>query len=176
MNRTRGDAPQTLYPAFEPYRAGYLRVSDIHRIHYEESGNPQGKPAVFLHGGPGAGTTPQMRRFFNPRKYRLVLFDQRGCGKSKPHASLLDNTTWSLVADIEALRIRATAKRRCCARHVPGRFGRARPATCGPIPNTLRVSNKGHTPPRLPGSSATTLLTEPSSDVIHSCSIMLAGF
>jgi proline iminopeptidase len=105
MDRARGEAREALYPAFEPYRTGYLRVSDIHRIHYEESGNPHGKPAVFLHGGPGAGTTPQMRRFFNPSKYRLVLFDQRGCGRSRPHASLLDNTTWSLVADIEALRI-----------------------------------------------------------------------
>jgi proline iminopeptidase len=105
MNRTRGDARDPLYPPFEPYRTGYLAVSEVHRIYYEESGNPRGKPAVFLHGGPGAGTTPAMRRFFNPRKYRLVLFDQRGCGKSKPHASLVDNTTWSLVADIEALRI-----------------------------------------------------------------------
>jgi proline iminopeptidase len=105
MKRTRSDHLRTLYPAFEPYRVGYLRVSDVHQIYYEESGNPRGKPAVFLHGGPGAGTTPQMRRFFDPRRYRVVLFDQRGCGKSKPRASLVDNTTWSLIADIEALRV-----------------------------------------------------------------------
>lgn len=104
MNKSRNDARKALYPAFEPYRIGDLRVSELHRIYYEESGNPRGKPAVFLHGGPGGGTTPEMRRFFNPRKYRLVLFDQRGCGKSKPHASLIENTTWTLVADIEALR------------------------------------------------------------------------
>jgi proline iminopeptidase len=95
----------SLYPPVEPYRAGFLQVSDVHRLYYEESGNPRGKPAVFLHGGPGGATDPKMRRFFNPRKYRIVLFDQRGCGKSRPHASLLDNTTWALVADIEALRI-----------------------------------------------------------------------
>ena len=94
-----------LYQGFKPYRTGYLAVSDVHRIYFEESGNPKGKPAVFLHGGPGGGTDPKMRRFFNPRRYRLVLFDQRGCGKSKPHASLVDNTTWHLVADIEAIRI-----------------------------------------------------------------------
>ena len=94
----------SLYPPIEPYRKGFLRVSPVHRIYYEESGNPRGKPAVFLHGGPGGGTDPKMRRFFNPRKYRIVLFDQRGSGKSRPHASLEDNTTWHLVADIEALR------------------------------------------------------------------------
>jgi len=93
-----------LYPPIEPYRRGYLRVDAVHRIYFEESGNPKGKPAVFLHGGPGGGTEPRMRRFFNPRKYRIVLFDQRGCGRSRPHASLTDNTTWHLVADIEALR------------------------------------------------------------------------
>lgn len=85
-------------------RSGWLRVSPLHEIWYEESGNPKGKPAVFLHGGPGGGTDPRMRGFFNPRKYRIVLFDQRGCGKSRPHASLVDNTTWHLVSDIEALR------------------------------------------------------------------------
>jgi proline iminopeptidase len=105
MNRAKSAVKEPLYPAFEPYRSGYLSVSNVHRIHYEESGNPKGKPAVFLHGGPGGGTNPRMRQFFNPRKYRLVLFDQRGCGKSRPHASLVDNTTWNLVADIEALRV-----------------------------------------------------------------------
>ena len=84
--------------------AGFLRVSPVHELYYEESGNPNGKPVVFLHGGPGGGTDPKMRRFFDPKRYRIVLFDQRGCGKSRPHASLEDNTTWHLVADIEALR------------------------------------------------------------------------
>jgi proline iminopeptidase len=93
-----------LYPAIKPYRKGRLRVSPIHELYFEESGNPRGKPVVFLHGGPGGGTSPAMRRFFNPRRYRIVLFDQRGCGKSRPHASLVANTTWDLVEDIERLR------------------------------------------------------------------------
>ena len=93
-----------LYSAAKPYRAGYLKVDDVHRIYFEESGNPQGKPAVVLHGGPGAGLDPAVRGFFNPKKYRLVLFDQRGCGRSRPRASLVNNTTWHLVDDIEALR------------------------------------------------------------------------
>ncbi len=95
---------RTLYPPIEPYRRGRLRVSDVHELYFEESGNPTGKPVVFLHGGPGGGTDPKQRRFFDPAKYRIVLFDQRGCGKSTPHASLEDNTTWHLVSDIEALR------------------------------------------------------------------------
>ena len=81
-----------------------LRVSAVHEIYYEESGNPQGKPAVFLHGGPGGGTDPSMRQFFDPSRYRIVLLDQRGCGRSRPHASLVDNTTWHLVLDIESVR------------------------------------------------------------------------
>jgi proline iminopeptidase len=81
-----------------------LRVSDVHELRFEECGNPHGKPAVFLHGGPGGGIEPNHRRFFDPAAYRVVLFDQRGCGKSTPHASLVDNTTWDLVADIERLR------------------------------------------------------------------------
>jgi proline iminopeptidase len=92
------------YPPINPYSTGFLKVSPIHEIYYEESGNPKGKPVVFLHGGPGGGTDAKMRRFFNPKKYRIVLFDQRGCGKSKPSASLEDNTTWHLVSDIEAVR------------------------------------------------------------------------
>jgi proline iminopeptidase len=96
--------PGDLYPPLEPYRSGMLRVSPLHRIYWEESGNPRGKPVVFLHGGPGGGTDPKMRRLFDPRRYRIVLFDQRGCGRSRPHASLVDNTTWHLVADVEALR------------------------------------------------------------------------
>ncbi len=92
------------YPPIEPYRTGRLRVSDVHELYFEESGNPRGKPVVFLHGGPGFGTEPNHRRFFDPAAYRIVLFDQRGCGKSTPHASLVDNTTWHLVDDIEKLR------------------------------------------------------------------------
>ncbi len=92
------------YPPIRPYDSGYLRVSPIHEIYYEQSGNPKGKPVVFLHGGPGGGTDPKMRRFFDPRKYRIVLFDQRGCGRSRPSANLVDNTTWHLVADIETIR------------------------------------------------------------------------
>lgn len=93
-----------LYPPVDVRRSGMLRVSNLHEIYWEESGNPQGKPVVFLHGGPGGGTDARMRQFFDPARYRIVLFDQRGCGKSRPHASLVDNTTWHLVADIEALR------------------------------------------------------------------------
>lgn len=93
-----------LYPITDPFDSGMLRVSDVHEIYWEQSGNPKGKPVVFLHGGPGGGTNPKLRGFFDPSAYRIVLFDQRGCGKSRPHASLVDNTTWHLVADIEALR------------------------------------------------------------------------
>jgi proline iminopeptidase len=99
------------YPPIDPYRTGRLRVSDVHELHFEECGNPQGKPVVFLHGGPGFGTEPSHRRFFDPKAYRIVLFDQRGCGKSTPHASLVDNTTWHLVSDIEALRVHLRIER-----------------------------------------------------------------
>jgi proline iminopeptidase len=92
------------YPPIEPHRTGRLRVSGGHELYFEESGNPHGKPVVFLHGGPGFGTEPNHRRFFDPKAYRIVLFDQRGCGKSTPHASLEANTTWHLVADVERLR------------------------------------------------------------------------
>jgi proline iminopeptidase len=95
---------RTFYPEIEPYRQGHLDVGDGHTLYFEESGNPAGKPVVFLHGGPGGGTEPKHRRFFDPKAYRIVLFDQRGCGKSRPHASLEANTTWHLVADIERLR------------------------------------------------------------------------
>lgn len=97
-------AARHLYPEIVPHDSGFLAVSDVHRIYYEVSGNPNGKPVVFVHGGPGGGTDPQMRRFFDPKHYRIVLFDQRGCGRSQPHASLHDNTTWHLVADMEQLR------------------------------------------------------------------------
>jgi len=94
-----------LYPPITPYSSGYLRVSPLHELYYEECGNPQGKPVVFLHGGPGAGINAAARRFFDPKTYRVILFDQRGAGKSRPHASTDDNTTWKLVEDIETLRV-----------------------------------------------------------------------
>ena len=95
---------RTLYSEIEPFDSGFLKVSPLHTLYYEQSGNPRGKPVVFLHGGPGGGTNGKVRRFFDPARYRIVLFDQRGCGKSTPHAELVDNTTWDLVADIERLR------------------------------------------------------------------------
>ncbi|MEM1168191.1 MAG: prolyl aminopeptidase [Cyanobacteria bacterium P01_H01_bin.35] len=94
-----------LYPPIQPYKTGNLKVSDIHTIYYEECGNPQGKPVVFLHGGPGGGIIPIYRQYFDPQKWRIILFDQRGCGRSKPHAELNQNTTWDLVNDIEKLRV-----------------------------------------------------------------------
>ncbi|MET9490098.1 prolyl aminopeptidase [Nocardia sp. NPDC006630] len=99
---------RSLYPPIEPYELGMLDVGDGQQLYWEVSGNPDGKPVVFLHGGPGGGTAPFHRQFFDPAAYRIVLFDQRGCGQSTPHiadgASLESNTTWNLVADIEALR------------------------------------------------------------------------
>ncbi len=94
----------TLYPALEPYRTGMLDVGDGHTIYFEECGNPNGQPALLVHGGPGGGSNPTMRRFHDPNHYRIVLFDQRGCGRSTPNASLEANTTWHLVADMERLR------------------------------------------------------------------------
>lgn len=102
--------PRGLYPDIDPYDAGYMPTGGKHRIYYEQCGNPEGLPVVVLHGGPGGGVSPNLRSYFNPDGYRIVLFDQRGCGKSTPHASqdisLEDNTTWHLVADIEALRLK----------------------------------------------------------------------
>ena len=95
---------RSLYPEIEPFDSGFLRVSELHTLYYEQSGNPNGKPVVFVHGGPGGGTSPKCRRFFDPAIYRIVLFDQRGCGQSTPHAELTDNTTWALVADMERVR------------------------------------------------------------------------
>jgi proline iminopeptidase len=95
---------RTLYSPLEPFRTGRLRVSDLHDLYFEESGNPNGKPIVFLHGGPGGGSEPKQRRFFDPAHYRIILYDQRGCGQSTPHASLEENTTWHLVDDLEKLR------------------------------------------------------------------------
>ncbi|MBF9233736.1 prolyl aminopeptidase [Microvirga alba] len=95
---------RTFYPEIEPYDHGMLDVGDGHHVYWELCGNPNGKPVVFLHGGPGGGCSPTQRRLFNPEKYRILLFDQRGCGHSTPYASLEANTTWHLVADIERLR------------------------------------------------------------------------
>lgn len=95
---------RTLYPMVEPYRSGMLKVSDLHDVYFEECGNPAGKPAVLVHGGPGGGCNPHMRRYHDPERYRIILFDQRGCGRSTPYAELAENTTWDLVADMEKLR------------------------------------------------------------------------
>jgi proline iminopeptidase len=95
---------RTLYPDFQPYEIGHLDVGDGHSLYWELSGNPNGKPVVFLPGGPGGGSSPEHRRQFNPEKYKILVFDQRGCGKSTPYASLEANTTWHLVEDIERLR------------------------------------------------------------------------
>lgn len=103
MNSSKGPR-RTLYPELSPYRSGRQRVDDLHEIYWEESGNPEGKPAVFVHGGPGGGCSANQRRYFDPAVYRIVLFDQRGCGRSTPHAELRANTTWDLVADMERLR------------------------------------------------------------------------
>lgn len=91
-----------LYPDIDAYSTGMLKVSDIHTIYYEQSGNPMGKPIVVVHGGPGGGTSPGLRCFFDPTVYRIIMFDQRGCGHSTPHASLEDNTTWHLVRNRSA--------------------------------------------------------------------------
>jgi proline iminopeptidase len=93
-----------LYPEIEPYDSGVLEVDSRHKLHYEQCGNHEGKPVVLLHGGPGGGCSDKMRRFHDPARYRIILFDQRGAGRSTPHADLVDNTTWDLVADIEKLR------------------------------------------------------------------------
>jgi len=93
-----------LYPAIEPYHQGFLKVSDLHTIYFEESGNPDGKAVIILHGGPGGGSQPIYRQYFDPNRWRIIQFDQRGCGKSTPHAELAENTTWHLVEDIETLR------------------------------------------------------------------------
>ena len=99
-----------LFPPLEPYDTGFLKKGK-HEIYYEQCGNPRGKPAIFLHGGPGGGCGSLSRRFFNPKKYRIILFDQRGCGRSKPHTCLEDNTTWHLIEDIESIRERLDIKK-----------------------------------------------------------------
>lgn len=93
-----------LYPKIEPRVTGHLKVSELHEIYYEACGNPNGKPVVFLHGGPGGGLIDKYRQYFDPNLYNIILFDQRGCGKSTPFAELRENTTWDLVSDIEKLR------------------------------------------------------------------------
>ena len=95
---------RTLYPEIEPYMIGMLQVSSIHHIYFEQCGNPHGLPVVVLHGGPGAGSSPQLRQFFDPKAYRIILFDQRGCGRSEPFLELRENTTQHLINDIEVIR------------------------------------------------------------------------
>jgi proline iminopeptidase len=104
MNDSQNQIRLTLFPEIVPYRTGRLKVSGGHELYFEECGNPDGKPAVLLHGGPGGGSNPLMRRYHDPSRYRIMLFDQRGCGRSTPHAGLEANTTWDLVEDIERLR------------------------------------------------------------------------
>ena len=94
----------TLFPPIEPYHIFELPVSDIHHLYIEESGNPQGLPIVFIHGGPGVGASPSDRCYFDPKKYRIIIFDQRGCGRSTPHACLIDNTAQDLINDMEKIR------------------------------------------------------------------------
>ena len=97
-------ASRDFYPPIEPFAAGRLKVSDLHEIYYEQCGNPDGTPVVFLHGGPGGGCPPFYRQYFDPDRWCVTLFDQRGCGRSTPHAELRENTTWNLIEDIEKLR------------------------------------------------------------------------
>ncbi len=96
---------KSLYPEIKPFNEFNLKVSSLHTIHVEESGNNNGNPVIFLHGGPGGGIAPVYRQYFNPEKWRIIIFDQRGCGKSSPHAELIENTTWDLVEDVEKIRI-----------------------------------------------------------------------
>ena len=98
------EALRELYPPIDPFDSGFLKVSLQHTLYYEQCGNPQGKPALFVHGGPGSGIAPDSRRIFNPERYRIILVDQRGCGKSTPHALLAENTTQDLVEDFEKIR------------------------------------------------------------------------
>lgn len=102
---------RTLYPEIQPYDTGTLEVDERHTLYYEQCGNPDGKPVVMLHGGPGGGCSAKMRRFHDPVRYRIILFDQRGSGRSTPHADLVANTTWHLVEDIEKLRVKLDVER-----------------------------------------------------------------
>ncbi len=107
MSIPNGQPRRNLYPENEPFAYGWAETGGAHEVYYEECGNPKGKPCVILHGGPGGAINPTMRRFFDPKRWRMMLFDQRGCGKSRPNASLEENTTWTLIEDIERLRERA---------------------------------------------------------------------
>ena len=107
-------AVEFLYPAIDPYDQRVIDVGDGHRVYVEQCGNPGGEPVLVLHGGPGGGCSPSMRRYFDPDRYRIVLFDQRGCGRSRPHASVEANTTWHLVADIETIRRKLAVDRWIC--------------------------------------------------------------
>src|SRR5690606_19100517 len=100
--RCSGD--HVMYPPIQPYAQGFLDTGSEHRVYWELCGNPSGRPAIFLHGGPGAGCSPVHRQLFDPQRYNVLLFDQRGCGRSTPSASIEHNTTWDLIADIERLR------------------------------------------------------------------------
>lgn len=106
MDRTAGQnrAAAYLYPGIDPFDQRMVAVGDGHRVYVEQCGNPDGQPVIVLHGGPGGGCSPAMRRYFDPAHYRIILFDQRGCGRSRPHASIENNTTWHLVRDIELIR------------------------------------------------------------------------
>ena len=95
---------KTLYPEIEPYHTDMLPVSELHTIYYEQAGNPEGQPVVFLHGGPGGGLHNEYRQYFDPKKWNIILFEQRGCGRSLPFAELKENTTWDIVSDMEKLR------------------------------------------------------------------------
>ena len=95
---------RVLYPEIEPTASGWMTTDSVHEVYWEECGNPHGLPVIVLHGGPGGAVNPSMRRYFDPAKYRIVMFDQRGCGRSRPNASLEANTTWDLISDIERLR------------------------------------------------------------------------
>src|ERR1035437_8283094 len=130
---------RTLYPQIEPHTAGHLDVGDGQQMYYEVSGNPDGKPVVFLHGGPGGGTGPRNRRVFDPTAYRIVLLDQRGCGRSTPHvadgADLAVNTTQKLIADMVALRVHLNVDR-CRSSGAPG-AQHSRSPTHSRTPSTL---------------------------------------
>ncbi len=106
-----GQSRRALFPENEPFAYGWAETGGVHEVYYEECGNPAGRPCVILHGGPGGAINPTMRRFFDPKRWRMMLFDQRGCGKSRPNASLDDNTTWALIEDIERLRQRVGCER-----------------------------------------------------------------